>query len=48
MIKIRGPLVVFVSLQGHVTIMNLDLLKLDEMHKGTSRCQKPSPRCLYT
>lgn len=44
----RGPLITFASTQGHVTIMRLDLLKLDEMHEGTSRCQKPSLGCLYT
>jgi WD40 repeat protein len=47
-VHIHGPLIVFASTQGHVTIMRLDLLKLDEMHKGTLSCQRPSLRCLYT
>ncbi|CAJ0542721.1 Ff.00g002200.m01.CDS01 [Fusarium sp. VM40] len=47
-IVIRGPLIAFASTQGHVAIMKLDLLKLDEMHKRTSGCQRPTLRCLYT
>jgi hypothetical protein len=28
--------------------MKVDVLKLDEMHKRTSGCQRPTLRCLYT